>query len=272
MTSDYARAIAVEPDGDNRYRVTVDPEWSIGGNPHGGYLMALVARAAVAASPHPDPLTVSTNFLRPPKFGAGIVEVEEVRVGRSVASHRARLVEDGTSVLEMTVTSGTLPDDEPAWTQPPPELPPIEDCVPARRKAPTGVDVAIMDKVEVLFDPACLGWARGEPGPQPPVMRGWYRVRAASQQASHETDPDPYAVVIAADVLPPTVFALGIFGWAPTVEMTTLLRTRPAPGWLRISVTTGLVRGRWFDEDVTVWDETDAVVAQGRQLALLGRA
>ena len=99
---------------------------------------------------------MSTNFLRPPKFGAGIVEVEEVRVGRSVASHRARLVEDGTSVLEMTVTSGTLPDDEPAWTQPPPELPPIEDCVPARRKAPTGVDVAIMDKVEVLFDPTRL--------------------------------------------------------------------------------------------------------------------
>jgi hypothetical protein len=263
VTTGFAAATAATPDGPNRYAVTVDEGWAIGGNPHGGYLMALVARAAVAASPHPDPLTVSTNFLRPPKFGTGTVEVEEVRVGRSVATHRARLVEDDASVLEMTVTTGTLPDAEPAWTVPVPEFPPVDECVQARRQAPNGVDVRIMDHVDVRFDPSCLGWARGEPGPQPPEMRGWFRIRDA--------DTDPFGVVIAADVLPPTVFALGIFGWAPTVEMTTLLRARPAPGWLRISVSTGLVRDRWFDEDVTVWDEDGAVVAQGRQLALLGR-
>jgi hypothetical protein len=38
-----------------------------------------------------------------------------------------------------------------------------------------------------------------------------------------------------------------------------------------VAVSTKLVRGRWFDEDVSVWDEDDQLVGQGRQLALVGR-
>ena len=58
--------------------------------------MVLAMRAALEASPHPDPLALSTHFLRPPSFGPAIVEVEELRTGRNVATHRARLVEDGS--------------------------------------------------------------------------------------------------------------------------------------------------------------------------------
>jgi hypothetical protein len=164
----------------------------------------------------------------------------------------------------MTVTTGTVPGEAPTWSAPPLVLPDIDSCVVGGRRGPGGVEVAIMDHIDVRFDPATLGWARGEPGPQPLEMRGWVRLRSEPT--------DVYAVVLAADVLPPTVFALGLFGWAPTVEMTTLVRARPRPGWLRVAVTTGLVRDRWFDEDVTVWDEDGTLVAQGRQLALVGRA
>lgn len=51
--------------------------------------------------------------------------------------------------------------------------------------------------------------------------------------------------------------------------MTTYLRRRPAPGWLRIIATTHEVGGRMFDEDQLVIDSTGAVVAQSRQLALM---
>ena len=108
-----------------------------------------------------------------------------------------------------------------------------------------------------------MEWARDPDGDHSPEIRAWLRMRGA--------DSDTDAVVFAADALPPTVFALGMLGWAPTVEMTTLVRARPAPGWLRVAVTTKLVRGGWFDEDVTVWDEDDQLVGQGRQLALVGR-
>ena len=78
-------------------------------------------------------------------------------------------------------------------------------------------------------------------------------------------------VVIAADALPPAVFALGARGWAPTVEMTTYLRGRPVAGWLRVAVRTNLLAGGWFDEEAMVWDAAGRLVAQSRQLALIGR-
>jgi hypothetical protein len=53
----------------------------------------------------------------------------------------------------------------------------------------------------------------------------------------------------------------------PTVELTVHIRARPAAGPLRVSVTTvNLARG-YLEEDVTIWDSADRLVAQSRQLA-----
>ena len=49
MTSAFDAATAVEPDDGGRYRITIDPVWSIGGRANGGYLLAVAARAAMAA-------------------------------------------------------------------------------------------------------------------------------------------------------------------------------------------------------------------------------
>ena len=78
-----------------------------------------------------------------------------------------------------------------------------------------------------------------------------------------------YFAMMAADMSPPVAMNRGHFGWAPTVQMTTYLRRRPAPGWLRIIATTHEIGGRMFDEDQLVLDSTGAVVAQSRQLALI---
>ena len=44
--SSYLKATAVNRTDDATYSVELDPGWAIGGNPHGGYLMAVVAKAA----------------------------------------------------------------------------------------------------------------------------------------------------------------------------------------------------------------------------------
>ena len=243
--------------------MVVDPEWSIGTRPNGGYLMALVARAAVEAGPHPDPLSVGTHFLRPPSFGPAVVEVDGLRSGRSVAVHRVRLIEQGEPVLEALVATGRLPTDEPGWQgSPAPDLPPPEECPRAPAQAPDGTTIALYDKVEVRYDRATMRWAR-EPGQHEPLLRAWVRLP--------DDEPDPYAVIVAADVLPPAVFALGARGWAPTVEMTTHVRRRPVPGWLRVAVRTQLLGGGWFDEEAMVWDAAGHLVGQARQLAMVGR-
>ncbi len=67
----------------------------------------------------------------------------------------------------------------------------------------------------------------------------------------------------------PVVFNVdGRFGWAPTVQLTALLRAHPAAGWLRLESRATVVAGAWFDEDVTVIDSAGRLICQARQLAL----
>jgi hypothetical protein len=104
-----------------------------------------------------------------------------------------------------------------------------------------------------------VSFLRGEPGQ--PVIRGWARPRGEPT--------DVLFAMLAGDVLPPTVFNLGgERGWAPTVQLTALLRAHPAPGWLRMESRASSVGGGWFDEDVTVLDAAGRLVCQARQLAL----
>src|SRR6185437_8831987 len=98
---------------------------------------------------------------------------------------------------------------------------------------------------ELRFDPATMAFLRREQAP--PVLRGWARTR--------EEPVDVLFALLAGDILPPTVFNLGgTPGWAPTVQLTALLRAHPAPGWLRVASRADVVAGPWFDEDVTVVD------------------
>ena len=93
------------------------------------------------------------------------------------------------------------------------------------------------------------------------MLRGWARTR--------DEPVDVLFGLLAGDILPPTVFNLGgTPGWAPTVQLTALLRAHPAPGWLRVASRADVVAGAWFDEDVTVVDAAGRVVCQARQLAL----
>ncbi|WP_371788150.1 thioesterase family protein [Streptomyces griseoaurantiacus] len=91
-------------------------------------------------------------------------------------------------------------------------------------------------------------------------MRGWFGL-ADGREA------DPFSLLLAVDALPPTAFELGLSGWVPTIELTTHVRARPAPGPLRVSVTTRNLAGGFLEEDAEVWDSADRLVAQSRQLA-----
>ena len=60
---------------------------------------------------------------------------------------------------------------------------------------------------------------------------------------------------------------MGLTGWVPTVELTVHVRCRPAPGPLRVSITTRNLAGGFLEEDAEVWDSAGRLVAQSRQLA-----
>ena len=263
--SAFATATAATELRPGRYAVTIDDGWGVGGRPNGGYLLACLQRAALLATGRPHPLSVSAVFLRPPAPGPAEVVVDPLRAGSTVASARARLTQGGEPLVEALVSAGTLSTDIDAeWADgPAPEIAPIADCVPSSDRMPDGTEVTLLRHLDVRLDPATVSWARDGGHGRPEML--------ATVALADGADPDPLVATLAADALPPVVFALGRFGWAPTVEMTVHTRALPAAGRLRVLSRARLVASGWFDEEAEVWDSAGRLVTQSRQLARVGR-
>jgi hypothetical protein len=275
----FDEATAVRRAGPGRYQVRPDERFALvapgGATPpavNGGVMVATLLRAVLDTSPHPYPVATSAHFLRVPLLKPGEVEVTWLKRGRTAATARTALVQDSQIVLDATVTTGSLPADPLAngdlcWTGEPPELPPIEECVnlgPWRGTVGADGTAGYAAQVDLRMDPATTGWRRGEPSGIP-EMRGYFGLR-------EHRDPDAYLLAVAVDALPPVVFGLGAAGWAPTVELTWHMRAVPAPGTLRVAARCRHVSGGWFDEEAEVWDAAGRLVAQGRQIARVGRS
>jgi acyl-coenzyme A thioesterase PaaI-like protein len=258
----FRRSIALTPLGDGRFGAELGTRFTVGGKAHGGLLMVLLARAGLAridaeAPGASEPLAVAADFLRAPDPGPVELSTEVLKRGRTVSVVAVRMHQGGRPVLAATVTTGRLPDDGAKWSDLP-EMP-AEPAVDAMDPGDGGTAPGLAGACELRYDTPTFAFVRGEQGP--PVLRGWARPRGEPT--------DVLFALLAGDIMAPTVFNVsGRVGWAPTVQLTALLRARPAPGWLRIEARTATVAGDWFDEDVTVVDAAGRLVCQARQLAL----
>jgi acyl-CoA thioesterase len=258
---EFDLATAIFPAGDG-CTASVDPGWTVGSKPNGGYLLAMAARAALSVTGQPHPLAVSAHFVAAPSPGPTELDVHLLRGGRSVSTARVTMLQQGQSRLEALVSAGRIErDDRPDWVaaSEPPELAPIEECLRGQSELPGGTRVGIFDHLDVRLDPSTMGWLKGDPSGKLQML-GWVRF-------SDGRPPDPLSLIQVVDVLPPASFELGILRWAPTVEMSVYVRAMPADGWLRCAVRGNLLQGGWFDEEAEVWDEHGRLVAQSRQLA-----
>lgn len=252
----------------------LDRSWTYGADrQHGGYLLELVTGAALARVEHPHPLAVSAHYLSAPQLGPVTVRTEVLRVGRSVSTVHARLVQASRTCLDVTVTAGRLvaPGPPVYAVGGPPVLPPVEDCL--RDSHQDGrLRTGLTEQLDLRLDPAAAGLL-GDPTGVAEV-RGWVRYApgAAGDAGSADggparREPDPLGLVCLADALPPVTFALGLTGWVPTVELTVHVRALPAPGWLRVVQRAQLIADGWLDESCEIWDSSDRLVAQAVQLA-----
>jgi hypothetical protein len=242
------------------YDIDLDPSWSIGTKPHGGYLLSTMAGLALDDD-HPHPMAISAHYVSSPDAGPATVEVERLRTGRSVASSRIRLSQ-GTPCVEALLSSGRYsPEADVAWSRGgPPALPPLAHCPRAPALGPSGLRVGQLDHTELRIDPATALWAVGAPAGRA-ESRAWLR-------RDDGNDPSLLDLIVFADAMPPTPFDLGLTGsWVPTLELTVLIRALPAPGWVRAVQWTRLLQDGWLDEECELWDSKDRLVAQARQLA-----
>jgi len=263
---DFDIATAVRAVGDGRFEADVVEGWDVRGNPHGGYLLALLTRAMGREVAQADPLSVSATYLAPPRFGPAQLEVSVLRAGKRQSTVCGRLFQDGVEQVNAVATFGTLtaepprlltPDIAAPRPLPAPEACPSTDVIDREGMGP----VNLHERLLVRFHPD-TGWIRGTPTGRP-EMNGWMR------HAGRE--PDLYGVLMFSDGMPPSLYeARGRQGvHTPTVQLTTHLFAHPAPGWIQGSFRTRVLADGFLDQDGELWDSAGTLVATTRQLGLV---
>jgi hypothetical protein len=258
----FSTVTALTPDSAGRFRGLVHPGWTIAGKPNGGYLLAMLGRAATTVGPHEHVIAASAHYLRSPEPGPVVVDADVLRAGRTASQVRARMSQGEQVCIEALVTTSVLdPDSKPHWTggAPEPATATFEESTRLPPASPAGFPVAIMEHVDLRIEPDSLGFARGAPSGRG-ELRGWLALPG-------DEPFDPVSLLYAIDAFPPATFDVETSGWVPTLELTGYVRALPAPGPVRVLHKAHLIDAERVDEICWVWDRTGRLVAHGTQLA-----
>ncbi|MBX5487779.1 MAG: thioesterase family protein [Mycolicibacterium hassiacum] len=260
----FTDAMALTPVGDGVYDAVLNEHWTIGPKVHGGAMLALCANAArTAHGDGAEPIAVSGSYLWAPDPGPMRLVTTVRKRGRRVSVVDVELNQGERTAVRAAVTLGE-PDshDEPLLSANPviplmpPEPPPgLEPIGPGH---PMADIVHLAHGCDIRPSLTTLG-PRSDGGP--PIIEMWVRPKGAA--------PDVLFALMCGDVSAPVTFGVNRFGWAPTVQLTAYLRTRPVDGWLRVICTTTQIGRDWFDEDHIVVDAAGHIVVQSRQLAMV---
>lgn len=263
----FTRLTALDELGDGAFTAIVDPIWTIGPKVHGGCMMAICAAAAQRMVGQ-TPIAVSANYLHAPDPGPVRLATTVRKRGRQVSVVDVELTQGDRTAVSAAVTLGPLDVAEPRHQEPlalrDMASTPPPDAVHVTPDHPMGQVVHVAQGCDLRVDPSAAHYLIGQQGA--PINRMWLR-----PLADDEADPDTALLfaLMGGDISAPVTMNRGMFGWAPTVQLTTYLRRRPAPGWLRVMASATVLGETWFEEDHLILDEAGQVVVQSRQLAMI---
>ena len=258
----FSEVSVLAANGPGQFEAEVNPEWTIREKPNGGYLLAMLGRAAASVTTHEHVIAASAHYLHSPDPGPVSVHTELLRSGRSASQVRARMSQDGQACVEALVTTSRLGNTTaPYWDSGLPDMvrTPYEDCERLVPRTPDGGRVAIMEQIEVRLESASSGFIGGQPSGRG-ELRGWLALPGGESF-------DPVSLLFAVDAFPPATFEIEFSGWVPTLELTVYVRALPAPGPVRVLQRAQLIDDQRVDESCYVWDRTGRLVAQSTQLA-----
>ena len=258
----FSEVAGLTPAGAGRFEAALDPEWTIAGKPNGGYLLAMLGRAAAQVSAHDEVAAASAHYLSAPDPGPVLIETDVLRDGRTASQVRARMSQAGRARVEALVTTARFADtSEPYWDGGVPSMGQVayRDCPRLIPRLPDGARVAIMDQVEVRLEPGSAGFTLGRPAGRG-ELRGWLALPGGEPF-------DSSSLLYAVDAFPPATFDIEFSGWVPTLELTVYVRARPVAGPVQVLQQARLIDGHRVDESCYVWDSRGRLVAQGTQLA-----
>ncbi len=249
------------------FSATISDRWAIGeGHANGGYALSVCLRALREVLGKPDPLVVSAFFQRRVTPGPVEVHVDTGRAGRRLATGEARLRRGGQELVRVVASFVDLSQaaGPTLVAGSAPVLPPPQDCLDLFSGEPPSEPALVAPGITGRLEcrtPQLPGWRQGSPSGQAQA-EFWMRL-AGGRQA------DTMALPGLVDMAAPAVFELGHY-LSSTIELSVHVRARPAPGWLACRASTRYLIDGYHEEDFEIWDSAGRLVAQSRQLALLG--
>jgi acyl-CoA thioesterase len=266
-SGDLDRDTALRCLGAGRYEAVIGPEWWVDRGPNGGFLAALVLRAAREALGDVErlPCSLTLHYITAPGEGGVLVEVEPLRLGRRVSNCLVRLSQEERPVV-VALVAVSLPGapteagfDATEFPGPPPPdtLDPLPVSAPGVPRFLANYDVRL-----------ALGHLPFSGAPE--ALTGVW-IRMASPRR-----PDVLAVAAFVD------------GWAhaplvrlrapaptPTIDLTVHFRdhdwyrTAEVDAFVLLTYRSRLLNDGLFEEDGEVWSPQGTLLAQSRQLGRL---
>jgi hypothetical protein len=155
---DRTTQVIADPATSGVFAVWIDEAWSSLRGVHGGYMTALLVRAAQAGLDGRAVRTVSVNFLRAGRVGDAVITITPVRTGRLVSVLTATLVQDHGEVATARITA-TTPTTGTEWDAAVDlALPAIEACL--ANNPPPGI--RHFEHAVVRLDPASMPFSHQE--------------------------------------------------------------------------------------------------------------
>lgn len=244
---------------DHILRGRLTGEWSINGNPNGGYLMAILLAAMLKHSDKKHAAIVTANFLSRTTLSDAEIHVEKISQGAHFNRLQSRLIQEGR---ERVRAWGTFSSSEgicygdKRYEAEPPHVAPLDQCFPI----PAFGSYTLFNNMDVRLDPECAGWFQGRLSPLS-VHKGWIRFK-------EDRPCDALGLMLMADAFPPPVLSShGMVAWVPTIEFSVNVRAIPRSAWLKAQFRSRFITCGLVEEDGEIWDESGELVLISRQIA-----
>ncbi len=241
------------------YDVDLSPRWMVPSGPNGGYLAALLLRAAVEATDGLTPRALTVHYLSGLPVGPATIETNVLRAGRSVTTLDLELV-SGERRIVARASLGAAREGVSFCDAEPPEAPPPEEL--QTEQWPEDDDSSVHLRYDMRF---ATGGAHVFDHDEAEAI-GWLRTDDAA--------PVDHLVLTAlADSWPPPVARRRNSNMgAPTMDLTIHFRDplpEPIDDFVLIHSRTRMANDGFADLDTDVWSRDGQLLATARQLGLL---
>lgn len=240
------------------YKTQISKNWSINGNPNGGYLMAVIAHAMQQESSMGSIIICTATYLSKTVPGPADLILENIGRSRNFDRWQAKLVQNGKETLRAMGTFSATENNraEKRYETSEPDLEPKENCI----QIPPMGNYTVYENMDVRLDPNCAGWFSGSLI-DISEHKGWIKFKK-------DRPFDQLSLLLAIDAFPPPVFASqGMSAWVPTIEFSVNIRNNPKTRWLKCIFRTRFINTGILEEDGEIWDENGELIAISRQIA-----